>query len=434
MIEEIRARQRPLREAQRIVNRGLYLHSREVYNGISSKEFFTPFEASANFLKNSIAKEQKKGTLKNEIRLLEFGGGNGSLAKHLLDALEKSDLKKNTDYYKRSVYFYVDYTDSMLKLAKKNLLMHKSKIEFLKADCEKPHPNKIKDINFIFAHGVWRVLSTTCLSNKNDQLSELYIAPCSKRPAGQLNEVEKRGITKFIEEWENGTIKTNPKRQQQLINFEHSFAETKLGNTRVPGNLLGFLKKKIRSLGETEILVINTGGLANLKIIMGLLCPGGTALISDLAFTETSGFSKKAIKNMDTLCTPPISFPINLELIQEACEKSGAKLLAVPLWQFAEQNTENITRTMIGKDVAKILKISGKSRFYAKKEVAQQATDALQKYWEKWKTEGKKGRLEKKIYEQYALKSRTFEEFTKKTLHKDDGFDSLMYTIKIEKL
>ncbi|MFH1285141.1 MAG: SAM-dependent methyltransferase [Candidatus Micrarchaeota archaeon] len=190
----------PFNELQRKANARYYKKK-----GSAIYEDFSTFAKSGTLSRaNSLefhahisALERAEGE-QSELRICEFGIGDGSFCKSFLSELSKLDKKHKTDYSKRVHYSLFDISPKMLASAKKTLSSF-SNLEFIEADACEPIPY-FKKAHYVRMNELYTDLPTRILARKGESLCEVLYEmhgnqlQTSLKPISKLGEEEKLAL------------------------------------------------------------------------------------------------------------------------------------------------------------------------------------------------------------------------------------------------
>ncbi len=129
------------------------------------------------------------GKTKGELRVCEFGVGNGFFARAFLDELKRLDLKNKTNFSDRITYTLVDFSERMLNDARRNLAGYR--IETVHSDSVKFKPEK--KFHYVRANELLSDLPSKLLFTKSGKIFELGFdgkEPASREYAGRIDGIE----------------------------------------------------------------------------------------------------------------------------------------------------------------------------------------------------------------------------------------------------
>jgi len=156
----------PFDQYQREVNERYYSEK-----GAKIYDDFATFAHGNGKLAQSDARGfyERARKLEGELRVCEFGVGNGFFARAFLDELKRIDLGKKTDVSERTVYSLVDFSEKMIDDARKNLAGYN--VETVLSDSLEFNPGK--KFHYARANELLSDLPSKLLFAKGDEVFEL---------------------------------------------------------------------------------------------------------------------------------------------------------------------------------------------------------------------------------------------------------------------
>jgi len=222
-----------------------------------------------------------------EIRVLELGAGSGLFARFFLDAFRELCRQHGRDDYDRLVYFVTDRSERMrADLGRHGLLSgHDGRYRIEAADASAPDfglqlagaaANGGAEFHAIVLNYVLDCLPATVLKVAGGELSELHVRTSVARGVelathSSLSAADILACARSHEPEERARLRA----LVPLFALEHDYRPVVRGQ-------IAFAERALEVAGPDEGVVLhNYGAVTCLENALGLLAPGGFALIND---------------------------------------------------------------------------------------------------------------------------------------------------------